>query len=214
MKSKVARRVLAAILAGTLAFAMSATALAKTTDEPVVSESPAASVSGGEATDVEHIPTTSSVAGVKTSCNGYYLASRLNGSIIVTGVDAIVAGYGLQGNEKPFVKFSNFDSKKSYLADACLEAVAASQKAVTCTKFNLEIGKMTSGHYSLLPSTGTPIVVKVGIPAKDQVAGARYAVARVVPGGAFAVLADTDNDPATITFSTVGGQGAYAIIRY
>ena len=208
MKSKVTKRVLAAVLAGTFVFAMSATALAQTTEQP------AASVSGGEATEVEHIPTTSSVAGAKTSCNGYYLASKLNGSIVVTGADAIAVGYGLNGNEKPFVKFSNFDGKKSYLSNACLEAIAASQKATMCTKFNLELGKMTSGHYSLLPSTGAPIVAKVGIPKNDQVAGATYAIAKVVPGGAFAVLADTDNDPATVTFSTTGGQGAYAIIRY
>lgn len=171
-------------------------------------------VVGGETVEIAQIPTTSAVNGKATTTAGFYMATKVNGTAILSSVADIKAGYGLAGDEKPFVKFYNFDAKKSYAANAALAAIAASQNAYMGTAFNLEIGKMSAGKYSLLASNGSDITVTVGIPAAMRVAGARYAVACVRPGGAVSVLADNDASETSVTFVTKGGQAAYAIIRY
>ena len=181
--------------------------------ETVHSVAPTVPVAASEP-KVEAIPTTSSVAGVVTTTAGVYLAKGVNGTAITSSVDAIAAGYGLTAGEKPFAKFSDLKAKESPLAAAALTAVAASQGAEVGPMFNLEIGKMSAGKYSLLPSDGAGITVKVGIPANFQADGKTYAVAVVRPGGAVSVLSDVDSDAKTVTFVTTGGQGAYAIIRY
>lgn len=173
-----------------------------------------AEVSDGTYTTVEAIPTTSSVAGVKTTCAGIYLATKVDGSIIVTAADTIAAGYGLTNGEKPFVKFYNFDSKKSTAAAAAIENAAASIGAEVGPIVNLEIGKMSNGKYSLLPMNGPAITAKLGIPGNFKKAGKTYAIIAVRPGGAVSVIADTDDNANTITFATTGGQGAYAIVCY
>lgn len=163
---------------------------------------------------VEEIPTTSSVAGVETSVAGIYLASKVDGTAITTPMANIAQGYGLASNEKAFAKFSNMDAKKSYLANACLVAGAASQNAILGPCVNIELGKMTSGHYSLLPTTGAAIRISIGIPASFAQDGHTYAMVRVREGGIIDILKDVDANPNTITFDTTGGAGAYAIIKY
>lgn len=163
---------------------------------------------------VEEIPTTSSVAGVTTSVTGIYLATKVDGTAITTPMANIATGYGLASNEKAFAKFSNMDAKKSYLANACLVAGAASQNAILGPCVNIELGKMTSGHYSLLPTTGAAIRISIGIPASFAQDGHTYAMVRVREGGIIDILKDVDTNPNTITFDTTGGAGAYAIIKY
>ena len=79
---------------------------------------------------------------------------------------------------------------------------------------NIELGKMTAGKYSLLPSDGPAIRLAVGIPRNFVKGDATYAVVCVRAGGVVSILPDVDDNPNTITFDTTGGAGAYAIIRY
>lgn len=178
-----------------------------------VEEAVAASTSG-EVTSVAEIPSTSSVAGVTTTVSGVYLATSVNGTAITSGVSAIASGYGLSSNEKPYAKFSNLDPKKSPLAKQAIDLCAASQGAEVGPMLNIELGKMSGGKYSLLPSDGATIRLSVGIPGNFANAGKTYAVVCVRAGGAVSILADVDTNPNTVTFDTTGGAGAYAIIRY
>jgi len=168
----------------------------------------------GGSSSVAEIPTTSKVAGVTSSVSGVYLASKVNGTAITTPMANIAAGYGLASNEKGYAKFSNLDAKKSNLAMACINAAAASQNAEVGPCINIELGKMTAGKYSLLPSTGAAIRIAVGIPGNFAADGKTFAMVCVREGGVVTILPDLDTNPNTVTFDTTGGAGAYAIIKY
>ena len=174
----------------------------------------AAVVSSDGTVATADIPSTSSVGSVTTTVTGVYLANKVNGTAITTGIADLKTGYGLTGNEKPYAKFSNMDAKKSYLAKACIDAAAAANGAEVGPLVNIELGKMAAGKYSLLSSDGANIRIAIGIPKSFAKDGMRYAVVCVRQGGVVSLLADVDSDPNTVTFDTKGGVGAYAIIRY
>lgn len=163
---------------------------------------------------VAQIPTTSSVAGVKTTVAGVYLATSVNGCAVTTGLSTISSSYGLAAGERPYARFYNLEAKRSPLAKAAIDNAAASLNATVGPYVNIELGKMSGGKYSLLPSNGAEIEIKLGIPKNFAQEGKTFAMICVRPGGAVSVLKDIDTDPNTITFNTTGGQGAYAIIRY
>jgi len=163
---------------------------------------------------VVKIPTTSVVGGVATTTEGVYFASSVNGSIITTGVADIAKGYGLTDKEKPYAKFYNLDPKKSALAKASIDAAAAEQKAAVGPMLNIELGKMSSGKYALLPSDGPAVRIVLGIPKGFAENGKTYAVVCVREGGAYTVCKDLDSVAGTVTFETTGGAGVYAIIKY
>lgn len=163
---------------------------------------------------VVKIPTTSVVGGVATTTEGVYFASSVNGSIITTGVADIAKGYGLTDKEKPYAKFYNLDPKKSALAKASIDAAAAEQKAAVGSMLNIELGKMSSGKYTLLPSDGPVVRIVLGIPKGFVENGKTYAVVCVREGGAYTVCKDLDSVAGTVTFETTGGAGVYAIIKY
>lgn len=177
-------------------------------------ESIIASSTSNEVTSIAEVPMTSTVAGAKTTVSGIYLATCVNGSIVTTGVDAMKAAYGLTGNEKPYAKFSNLDVKKSPLAKAAIDMAAAAKGATVGPMLNIELGKISGGKYSLLPSDGAAIRLSFGIPKTFIQDGKTYAVVCVRAGGAVTVLEDVDSNPNTVTFDTTGGAGAYAIIKY
>ena len=163
---------------------------------------------------VVKIPTTSVVGGVATTTEGVYFASSVNGSIITTGVADIAKGYGLTDKEKPYAKFYNLDPKKSALAKASIDAAAAEQKAAVGSMLNIELGKMSSGKYTLLPSDGPAVRIVLGIPKGFVENGKTYAVVCVREGGVYTVCKDLDSVAGTVTFETTGGAGVYAIIKY
>lgn len=200
------------VMAPTLSVAASSSVTSSGTEEKV--EAAVAASTSGEVTAVAEVPDTDSVAGVQTTVAGVYLATSVNGSAVASGFDAIKSGYGLTGSEKPYAKFFNLDVKKSPLAKAAIDLAAASQKATVGPMLNVELGKMTAGKYSLLPSDGAAIRLSFGIPQNFAQADKTYAVVCVRAGGAVSVLADTDSNPNTVTFDTTGGAGVYAIIRY
>ena len=106
------------------------------------------------------------------------------------------------------------DAKKSSLTKAVIDDAAASIGATVGPCINIEIGMKSSGKFSLLPSDGEKIAVKIGVPKSFAQDGKTYAVICVRPGGAVSVLTDVDDNPNTVTFETTGGQGAYAIVKY
>ncbi len=168
----------------------------------------------GSVSSIAEIPTTSSVAGTKTTLAGVYMATCVNGTAITTSVANIAANYGLTAGEKPYARIYNMDTKKSPLAAAAIDQAAASMGAVVGPYVNVELGKMSNGKFSLLPSDGAEITMKFGIPKSFAQDGKTFAVICVRPGGAVTILEDTDTNPNTVTFNTTGGQGAYAIIKY
>ena len=230
MKASIIKKMLTGALAASLVMAPVMSVGATTTTGPttsvveeiiesstsVASESSGGSSSsdGGTISTVAEVPHTSSVAGVKTSTRGTYLATSVKGTAITTSVATIAQGYGLTGGEVPYAKFSNLDPKKSTLALQAINMAAASQGATVGPMINIELGKMSGGKYSLLSSEGAEISIALGIPGNFARSGATFAMVCVRAGGVVTILPDLDENPATITFNTTGGAGAYAIIRY
>lgn len=216
MKVSIIKKMMLGALTASLVMApvMSVAATTTTGSTESVVEEAVSSTTSGEVTTVAEVPSTSSVAGTKTSVTGVYLATSVNGSVVSTSKTAIEAGYGLAKNETPYAKFSNLDVKKSPLAKQAVDLAAASQGAVVGPMLNVELGKMTSGKYSLLPADGAAIRLSFGIPKSFAQDGKAYAVVCVRAGGAVSVLEDVDSNPNTVTFDTTGGAGVYAIIKY
>lgn len=219
MKASIIKKMMTGVLAVSLVMApvMSVGATTITPDESTttVEEILSSGTSDtSESVTVAEVPTSSSVAGVRTSTAGIYLATSVNGTAVVSGLDAIATGYGLTGSERPYSKFSNLDPKKSPMAKAAIDLAAASQGATVGPMINLELGKMSAGKYSLLPSDGPAIRIALGIPKNFVKSDATYAMVCVRAGGVVTILPDVDDNPSTITFDTTGGAGAYAIIRY
>lgn len=216
MKARIIKRMMTGVLAVSLVMApvMSVGATTTSGNTTSAAETAITSSTSGEVTTVAEVPGTSFVAGVKTTTAGVYLATSVNGSAVTTSVAAIKEGYGLTGSETPYAKLSNLDAKKSPLAKQAIDLAAASQGATVGPMLNVELGKMSAGHYSLLPSDGAAIRLSFGIPKSFAQADKTYAVVVVRAGGVVSILADVDSNPDTITFDTTGGAGAYAIIRY
>ena len=210
------KRMMTGVLTAALVMApaMSVGATTVTGSSASAAEEVVASSTSGEVTAVAEVPTTSVVAGVKTTTAGVYLATSVNGSVVTTGVAAIAEGYGLTGSERPYAKFFNLDAKKSNLAASAINAAAEAKGAVVGPMLNIELGKMSAGKYSLLPSDGAAIRLSLGVPKNFAQTGATYAVVCVRPGGAVTILEDLDTNPNTVTFDTTGGAGAYAMIKY
>lgn len=225
MKANLAKRVLTCTLAGALIVGSSMSVFAYgasdssskgssgTSKKEVVTEIVLESTND-EVSSIAAIPETSSVAGVKTSVAGVYLATCVNGSVITTPFASIAESYALAAGERPYARVYNFDGRKSTAAQAVIDNAASALGATVGPVINFELGKMSGGKFSLLPSDGAAINVKLGIPKAFAQADKTFAMICVRPGGAVAVLQDIDTDPNTITFATTAGQGAYAIVKY
>lgn len=218
MKSSIIKKMLTGVLAAALVMAPAMSVVAAPTSEvasgsTVADEAASTSDSTSTAVTVS-VPASSTVAGVKTTTKGTYLAKSVNGAAITTGASTISSSYGLKSGETPYTKMSDLDPKKSHLAKAAIDQAAASQGAEVGPMINLELGKMAGGKYSLLPSDGAEIRVSFGIPKNFAQANKTFAVVCVRAGGAVSILEDVDDNPNTVTFDTTGGAGAYAIIKY
>ncbi|MBP9995695.1 MAG: hypothetical protein KBT19_00300 [Lachnospiraceae bacterium] len=162
----------------------------------------------------KNILPTSDVGGVKSAVGGSYWLNNVTGAAVTTDSSSIAIGYGLGAGETAYVKMSDLDPKKSTAAKSCIDAVAQACGATVGPCVNFEVGKMSSGVYSVLPAGGDNIRVSLGVPGNFADAGKNYAVIRVQPGGAIALLADVDPNPNVVTFNTTAGAGAYAIVKF
>lgn len=229
MKTKFIQKLMAGALAAALVVAPSTSVFASSLDSAgqgsggqgstpedkvieIVNES---NDDGGSAvSSIAQIAETSSVAGVTTSVKGVYLATSVNGVAITTSVANIASSYNLGAGETPYARVYNMDVKKSPLAAAAINSAAEALGATVGPYINVELGFVKGGKFGLLPADGAPITMSFGIPKSFVQAGATYAVICVRPGGAVTVLPNTSTNPNVVTFSTTGGQGAYAIIKY
>ena len=187
---------------------------AQTVEEQVIAIVNESSDGGSSVSSIAEIPVANTVAGVKSTVQGVYIATNVNGTAITSGLSGIASSYGLAAGEVPYARFSNMDVKKSNLAKAVIDNAATAIGATVGPCINIEIGKKAGGQFSLLSQDGDKISVKVGIPKSFAQSDKTFAVICVRPGGAVTVLQDTDSNPDTITFDTTGGQGAYAIVKY
>ncbi len=216
MKASIIKKTLMAALTASLVMApvMGVFATEKIAPAPTQAEEAISEATNNAVTTVAEVPASSSVAGVKSTVSGVYLAREVTGTAVSTPTTTIAAGYGLAKGEKAVAKFSDMDPKKSYLAKQSMDAVAASQNAVVGPMLNIEFGKMSGGKYSLLPTDGADIRISVGLPKSFAQNDKTFAVIRVRAGGVVTILEDVDNNPNTVTFDTTGGAGAYALIKY
>ena len=157
---------------------------------------------------------TSTVEEIKSDLPGVYLATGVNGIVNLTDSTSMAQSYGLVSGEKPYAKISDMDGRKSYLAQLCIDNIAQTLNAAVGPAIDVEIGKMTSEGFSLLPEEGAPITLRAGIPKSFAQEGKTFAVVAIRPGGAVSVLNDIDNNPDTITFDTTAGKAVYALIKY
>ena len=212
MNVKFTKRILSGALAVALVMAPSVGAFAKSTTSataPATTQTAAPVV----VNPFKEYQTTSSVAGVKSEVAGSYLLQKGVGVAITSKAASIAQSYGFAKGETPYAKVLDMDVKKSDKAKASLDFAAQAYGAENVAYLQMELGKMSKGQYTLLPG-GVDIAVSFSIPKAALEDGATYAVIRVVKGGEFTVLEDTDNDPTTVSFVTTGGAGAYSIIKY
>ena len=163
---------------------------------------------------VAAVATTSSVNGVKSTVSGAFVVKKVDGVAFTTPLADILAGYGIGSGEKAYAMVWDLDPKKSNLAQAVIDAAAASIGAEVGPALNIELGKKAGGKYTLLSQEGPAVRIAIGIPKSFAQDGKTFAVIRVRPGGAVSILEDVDTNPNTVTFDTTGGAGAYAIVKY
>ncbi len=216
MKANIIKRMLCGALALSLVLAPSMSTLASSNAGNVTGNTTVAPATNSEVQEnttaaTVSYTTSSSAAGIRSEVGGVFVLKKGVGVAVTMPAATIAANYGLGAGERPFVKALDIDTKKSNLAYQCMTDTARALGATVVGAINLELGKMSGGVYSLLPA-GVEIPVTFSVPAAAQ--GRTVAVIRVQEGGVVTVLQDTDTNPATVSFNTTGGAGAYAIIAY
>lgn len=181
---------------------------------PTPEENPSPDNNGPVRSAASRIPDKDKVAGKETTITGVYLATEVDGCAVITAQDKIRQNYELTEKEELFAKFVNLNGVESPVSKKMLDLAAESQKAEVCARLGIEIGKMVNGSYSLLPAEGANIGIMLGIPENVRNEEQTYAMVCVRKDGTVYIFEDQDSDPDTITFSTTGGAGAYALIRY
>ncbi len=214
MNMKLVKRIIAATLAATLMVAPAVTAGAATTTASSSGSSSGSTAGSAAAVTTTTVSSTStvSVGGVvlKSQIPGAYAVKVFAGVAVRQSVDAIRALAGLGAGETPFVRAYDITAKNSPAAFASINAAAASVGATVLGAINVDFGKLAGGKFAQLPATvAVPFTVGVA-----QAAGRKLAVVKVLPGGAFEILEDQDQNAATVTFNITGGLAAYAVIAY
>lgn len=214
MKSKSLKKVLATALALSLVMAP-VMGVNASTDNNAPSEGSSTSVSTEVAATIPETSTVSVGGKVLTSTvKGAYMSKTIPGTVVATDKATLAAGYGLAPGELPYVRVYDISEAKSPAAMASINAAAGAVGGTVVATVNVELGKLAGGKFSLLAQSGAPITMAFGIPKNAVKPGYAYAMICVRPGGVIEVLPDLDADPNTVTFSTTGGLGAYAMIMY
>ena len=214
MKSKSLKKVLATALALSLVMAP-VMGVNASTDNNAPSEGSSTSVSAEVAATIPETSTVSVGGKVLTSTvKGAYMSKTIPGTVVATDKATLAAGYGLAPGEQPYVRVYDISEAKSPAAMASINAAAGAVGGTVVATVNVELGKLAGGKFSLLAQGGAPITMAFGIPKNAVKPGYAYAMICVRPGGVIEVLPDLDADPNTVTFSTTGGLGAYAMIMY
>ena len=150
-------------------------------------------------------PVNKTVAGVKSSVDGYYFAKKVQGVALTPSAP----GTG------SFVKVADTDIKKSAAAVAVANNVAASYGGAVGPCINVYYGKMAGGKFtdSTDASAGT---ISVGIPASFQTAGMEYSVVAIYAGGAYKIYNNTSTNPSVVTVNVEKATSPnvmYAVVK-
>ena len=214
MHTKSIVKLLIAILVVTLMIVPILTSCENNETEPIVKlepeDSPKNETASSSAYEVAEATSTVSVGGVviKSQISGAYSVKGFQGFAVRMGADSIRALAGIAGT--PFVRVSDITSKNNPAAFATINAAAASVGATVLGAISVNLGQMNGGKFTSLPNT-------VSVPATLGVAaagGRTLAIVKVLPGGAFEIIPDSDEVAVTITFDIIGGYAAYAVIAY
>ena len=145
---------------------------------------------------------------------GLFVAKGISGCSVLTSSSEIRSNYMVTDQGIPYVKVVDLDSDKYPVSAKNLKLLCDSQAAELGPMVNMEIGQLVGGSFVNLSEGGAPIKVCFGIPLSFMKDGASYAVVGMRKDGTSYVWTDEDNQPETVSFSTTGGIGNYAIIRY
>lgn len=154
---------------------------------------------------------TVTVAGtkVKTTVEGVYAASSVQGCAIKADISSIKAALGLKGSQKPVVLIYDTDTKKSSKAMASVNAAVEALGGQLVATLNIDLGAKENGKWVTLKD-GT-VAMTVGLP-KNADTSKTYSVVCVQPGGATTILENKSQDAKTVVFEVQAGLGTYAIV--
>ncbi len=154
-----------------------------------------------EATSAEH----KTVAGVKSSVDGFYTAKNVNGVAVAPAAS----------NSASFVKVTDTDKKKSSAAVAVADAAAASIGGVVGPCINVTYGQMSGSTYT--PSgVGSAGTISIGLPGNFKTDGATYSVVAIYAGGQYTILDNVSTDPNVVKVNAPEAPSAdvmYAVIK-
>lgn len=154
--------------------------------------------------------TTSTVAGKPTTVKGVYFLEKGFQAAVLSEIDVIRESFQLNSNETPFAKIADMDAKRSHLAAKSLNDTAAAMGMKCVGYLNMEIGKMSAGHYRPMEGSKT-VNFAVQLPA-NALSG-NYGILRVTEGGKVDLLKTTLENK-VMTFESTPGSATYAIVMY
>ncbi len=157
----------------------------------------------------------------KVAANGTTIYSTAAGISTVKSVGAVAitaaenelsAALSLEPGAKAFSSSYDISPKTAPAAAAAIEGVAESQGCTSFGMFNMNIGSMKGGKFTLADGS-VRVRTSLVIPPKADPAWT-YSVVVVSPGGATRVEPDQDTNPKTVTYNANGGLGAYGLIGH
>lgn len=225
MRNKTIKRMLTAVLAGTMIVGSALTVSASTTQTSggtcQATEDAEEVVSGSGSTSTITVAaraayTKSSVvingAAVKSTIGGVFIAPNVNGVAVTTPLADVNAAFGITAGQKATIMVLEANTKNSPMACATADAAAAGLNGTVVAVLNVEFGVKENGRYTDLADNGATATMAVGLPTGADT-NAQYKVLCIKTGGAVTVLNDVDADPATVSFNFGGGKAAYALVK-
>lgn len=143
---------------------------------------------------------------VQSTIAGQYRASSVAGAVVVTPLAEVNTAVGVVNGEKAYAKIG--DSLCGADSKASMEGMVAilnnsTPGVIAGPMLDIWMGKTSmAGVYTNVTKTLQPVKFTIGIPQSFKTEGYDMALIRVQEGGKVTVIADTDNDPNTITFAT------------
>lgn len=231
MKNMTIKRMLTAVLAGTMIVGSALTVSASTTqtsegtnqavtDAEAVVSGEEKSVAGSSSTSTATVAvkasyTKSSVTiggvAVKSTVGGVFIAPNVNGVAVTTPLADINAAFGITAGQVAKIMVLEANAANSPLAYAVAQNAAAGLNGSVVAMLNVEFGVKENGRYTDLADNGAKANMAVGLPTGANT-NAQYKVLCIKAGGAVTVMNDLDTDPTTVTFDFVGGKAAYALV--
>ncbi|RKM63314.1 hypothetical protein D6856_04110 [Butyrivibrio sp. XB500-5] len=150
-------------------------------------------------------PVNKTVAGVKSSVDGYYLAKKVQG----------VAFTASAPEKTSFVKVMDTDVKKSAAAVAVAQNAANALGGTLGPCIDVTYGKMVNGVFTLSTDASAGSV-SIGIPANFRTEGASYSIVAVYAGGAYTVYDNVSTNANAATANVQQASSAnvmYALIK-